>query len=81
MTVMEKVHLNEIADDINTRPKIVVCIPAYNEEKNIGSIVQRARIHADEVIVCDDGSSDDTAKYAKQEGAIVINHPKNSLLA
>ena len=78
LTLMEKVHLNEIADDINTHPKIIVCIPAYNEEKNIASIVQRARNHADEVIVCDDGSSDNTAKFAKQEGAFVINHPKNS---
>jgi glycosyltransferase involved in cell wall biosynthesis len=75
---MEKVHLNETANDINTRPKIVVCIPAYNEEKNIASIVQKARNHADEVIVCDDGSSDNTAKYAKQEGAFVINHTRNS---
>jgi glycosyltransferase involved in cell wall biosynthesis len=75
---MEKVHLNENADDINTHPKIIVCIPAYNEEKNIASIVQRARNHANEVIVCDDGSSDNTAKFAKQEGAFVISHPKNS---
>jgi glycosyltransferase involved in cell wall biosynthesis len=74
---MEKVYHNENADDINTRPKITVCIPAYNEEKNIANIVQRARNHADEVIVCDDGSSDNTAKLAKQEGAFVINHPKN----
>jgi glycosyltransferase involved in cell wall biosynthesis len=77
LTLMERVHLNESAVDINTHPKIIVCIPAYNEEKNIASIIQRARNHADEVIVCDDGSSDNTAKFAKQEGAFVINHRKN----
>jgi glycosyltransferase involved in cell wall biosynthesis len=57
--------------------KILVCIPAYNEEKNIANIVRKARNHADEVIVCNDGSSDNTAKFAIQEGASVINHPKN----
>ena len=57
--------------------KILVCIPAYNEEKNIGNIVRKARNHADEVIVCNDGSTDNTAKFALQEGASVINHTKN----
>lgn len=57
--------------------KIIVCIPAYNEEKNIGNVVRKARNHADEVIVCNDGSTDNTAKIAKGQGASVINHPKN----
>jgi glycosyltransferase involved in cell wall biosynthesis len=74
---MEEVQSNENANNNISHPKIIVCIPAYNEEKNIASIVRRARDHANEVIVCDDGSSDDTAKFAKQEGAFVIVHPKN----
>lgn len=57
--------------------KIIVCIPAYNEEKNIGNVVRKARNHADEVIVCNDGSTDNTAKIAQDQGASVINHPKN----
>ena len=55
----------------------LVCIPAYNEEKAIGDIVKRSLVHADKVIVCDDGSTDNTAKAAKESGAEVILHKKN----
>ena len=37
-----------------------VLIPAYNEERFIGSVVLKALQYSDEVIVVDDGSSDDT---------------------
>ena len=71
------VQIEKSSSESEHHPKILVCIPAYNEEKNIASIVRKARNHADEVIVCNDGSSDNTAKLAIQEGAWVINHPKN----
>jgi glycosyltransferase involved in cell wall biosynthesis len=74
---MEKVRFRRNVSDLNTNPKIIVCIPAFNEEKNIADIVRKSRNHADEVIVCNDGSSDNTAQFAMQEGASVINHPKN----
>ena len=52
-------------------------IPAYNEEKNIASIITKLSDIADLVIVCNDGSTDLTAKIAKKMGATVINHEKN----
>lgn len=55
----------------------LVCIPAYNEEKAIGDIVKSSLSYADKVIVCDDGSTDGTAKIAKESGATVISHKKN----
>ena len=55
----------------------IICIPAYNEEKAIGDIVKKSLAHADKVIVCDDGSTDNTAKVAKESGAEVILHKKN----
>ncbi len=55
----------------------LVCIPVYNEEKTIGDIVRRSLEHADKVIVCDDGSTDGTAKAAKEGGATIISHKKN----
>ncbi len=57
--------------------RILVCIPAYNEANSIGPVVHKARNYATEVIVCDDGSSDDTTKVASDAGAIVIRHLKN----
>jgi len=57
--------------------KITVGIPAFNEEKNIASIIQKLSQVADTVIVCNDGSSDDTGKIAENLGAVVINHPRN----
>ncbi len=57
--------------------KITVGIPAFNEEKNIASIISRLKVFTDSIIVCDDGSSDMTAKIAEDMGAILIKHPKN----
>lgn len=56
----------------------LICIPAYNEEKNIGNIIKRSLQYADKVIVCDDGSTDNTAKIALESGAQVISHKKKS---
>ena len=57
--------------------KITIGIPAYNEEKNIAKIIVQLKKMADQIIVCDDGSTDSTSTIAKSLGAIVINHPKN----
>ena len=53
-------------------------MPAYNEEKYIGSVILQARQFADEVVVVDDGSSDRTAQVARLAGATVIQHERNS---
>ena len=57
--------------------KITVGIPAFNEEKNIGSIISGLKDFTDSIVVCDDGSSDMTAKIAEDMGAILVKHPKN----
>src|SRR5438034_10727594 len=57
--------------------KILVAIPAFNEGPTIGSVVLKARQFASEVIVIDDGSSDDTAETAALAGAHVIQHARN----
>jgi len=55
---------------------ILACIPAYNEEKTIVEVVKKSSKYAD-VVVCDDGSTDNTAKLAKEAGAKIISHKKN----
>jgi len=57
--------------------KIVIGIPAYNEEKNIAGILVKLKKLYQDIIVCDDGSNDQTAKIAEELGAIVIIHEKN----
>lgn len=64
-------------------PCISVIMPAYNEGDLIGGVVRDTRSVLEkidktyEVIVIDDGSSDNTALTAQQAGAIVIRHPYN----
>jgi glycosyltransferase involved in cell wall biosynthesis len=55
----------------------VALIPAYNEERFIGSLVLAASAYADLVIVVDDGSCDRTVEIAKKAGATVIQHQVN----
>ncbi|MBI5459344.1 glycosyltransferase family 2 protein [Methanobacterium sp.] len=57
--------------------KVTAIIPAYNEEKTIGSVVLGTRQQVLRVIVVDDGSQDRTAELAKLAGAQVLVHPKN----
>lgn len=52
-------------------------LPAYNEEKNIASIIIKLKQITETIIVCDDGSTDLTSKIASELGAITIVHQKN----
>jgi glycosyltransferase involved in cell wall biosynthesis len=59
--------------------QVSVVIPAYNEEDGIGAVVaaMMARRPWREVLVVDDGSTDQTACRAEAAGARVIRHPYN----
>ena len=59
------------------KKKIFIVIPAHYEERYIGSVIAKARKYADNVIVVDDGSSDNTGKEASKNGAVVLSHVVN----
>lgn len=56
------------------REGVAIVIPAHDEAATVGAIVTAA-LPFGRVIVCDDGSRDDTARRAREAGAIVLRHP------
>lgn len=56
--------------------EVLVKIAAYNESKNIGNVLNTMPDNVD-VLVIDDGSSDNTTQVALEKGAKVIRHPIN----
>ncbi|MCR8501658.1 MAG: glycosyltransferase family 2 protein [Thermofilum sp.] len=59
------------------KPLVVACIPAYNEERTIASVILKTQKYADKVLVCDDGSTDLTGEIARRMGAEVLVHERN----
>ena len=56
---------------------LIIGIPAYNEEKNIASMVLKLKESADKIIVCNDGSTDLTGKISEELNVITIHHKEN----
>ncbi|MFM8001213.1 MAG: glycosyltransferase, partial [Actinomycetota bacterium] len=56
---------------MKTRP--LVLVPALNEQATIAEVVRSIRDHGLNVVVINDGSSDQTAELAKNAGAVVLN--------
>ena len=67
--------------------KIIVTIPAYNEEKTLPAVLEEIkavlnpREYKYQILVLDDGSQDHTAKVAKEHGAVVVSNSRNLGLA
>ncbi len=57
--------------------KTCVIIPTYNEAKRIGGLVKEIKQQGREVVVIDDGSQDNTAQIAKNNGAVVLKNQDN----
>jgi len=63
----------------NTTPKILVIIPAFNEEETIASVITDVRTNVPEavILVVNDGSRDSTAAIAESLGVVTLTHPYN----
>jgi len=51
-----------------------VIIPAYNEEDNIGKVIDKVKEYVENIVVVDDGSKDNTTKIAKEKGVVALKH-------
>lgn len=65
--------------------KIIISIPAKDEEKSIGAVIKEIQTamhgYDYQILVLNDGSTDMTAEVAKEHGAIVYSHQVNKGLA
>lgn len=57
--------------------KTFLVISAYNEAERIGAVLEQAKRYCPNIIVVDDGSSDDTLEVAKKQRVIVLRHKIN----
>ncbi|KUK01573.1 MAG: Mannosyltransferase [Methanobacteriaceae archaeon 41_258] len=56
---------------------VTFIIPAYNEEKSIGHVIEKInRLYQTDIIVIDNNSSDRTAEIAEEKGALVVKEKR-----
>lgn len=69
--------LENMLESVNVHLNVMVGMPAYNEEKRISTVISEIQKHCGFVVVVDDGSNDNTAKFAAASGAKVVMHKVN----
>jgi len=59
-------------------PRFLLAIPVFNEQQYVRGVLQRVMAHVPDVLVVDDGSTDDTPSIlAEHAGLHVLRHPTN----
>ena len=64
-------------DQSAIRARLLVVVPAFNEERAIAAVVSSIRDAGLDVVVIDDGSHDNTSRVASEAGAAVLRLPFN----
>jgi glycosyltransferase involved in cell wall biosynthesis len=62
---------------VEVSSRVLLVVPAFNEERSVGAVVQTGRDLGYDLCVVDDGSSDGTADRAREVGAQVLRLPVN----
>jgi len=68
-----------VMNENSKKPQVTILLPAYNEEQSIAATIKSIQqLHPDfEILVIDDGSTDNTMQEAMDAGATVWPHPYN----
>lgn len=61
----------------NNAPRVLVIVPAYNEQDCIVETVRRIKETGYDYVVVNDGSKDDTLKLCRENGINVLDLPQN----
>src|SRR5947199_10609500 len=80
--VHEIFHVDRIlvpeGDAPKRRHRIIAVLPAYNAERTLAATLADVPVGSiDEVLLVDDGSTDNTVQVAREMGLTVIQHPQN----
>jgi glycosyltransferase involved in cell wall biosynthesis len=71
-------YIEDGNDEEEVELRVVIGIPAYNSERDLPRTVKPLRGIVDEIIVCDNASTDSTSKVAKELGCRVVLLPRHS---
>jgi len=72
-----RTYIKSFSNTVSKKHTSSVIIPAFNEERTLRGILRKIPVEILHRIVVDDGSTDQTALVAQQEGATVLSHKKN----
>ncbi len=75
--IEENPNYSQVKHMYSGKEKIYVVIPALNEEKTIGAVIDSISPYVEKVVIIDDGSRDDTSNVARSHGATVYKNPRN----
>lgn len=59
------------------RKNLWIIIPAYNEAKNVGKVIQKCKKYSKNIVLVDDGSQDTTYAVGNKLGIHSLQHPIN----
>jgi glycosyltransferase involved in cell wall biosynthesis len=79
MSIPASLHMMRSMMESPQVPRLLIIIPAFNEEASIGRVIEQVQEAVPEanIVVINDGSTDATAIIAEKSGAVVLNLPHN----